>query len=112
MPILMRRRASSRCPARRRRSPKVRFRPKADVASAHFERIERCIGATLEHVGVDLAGADIHVPHELLDLADVLACLKQMGARERPCHAATADAAMRGRAHAPPLAIGRHPAPL
>ena len=43
------------------------FRPEADVSSADIERTERCIGATPEHVGVDLVGADILVPHELLD---------------------------------------------
>lgn len=67
------------------------YRPKADVASADIEWTERCIEATPENVGVDLVGADILVPQELIDCVELLACLRQMIARECPCHAAAAD---------------------
>ena len=62
------------------------MRPKADIASADIAWTERCIGATPEHVGVDLVGADILVPQELIDCVEVLACLKQMVGRECRCH--------------------------
>ena len=35
-------------------------------------------GATVENVGVDLRGADVTVSQELLDGADIVACLEQV----------------------------------
>lgn len=63
--------------------------------------------ASVEHMGVDHGGVHISVPHQLLDRADVLATLQQMGSEgvtEGMRRGGLMDAARQrlGHQHAPP----------